>query len=845
MRTGRSRNTACIVCIGWLLIPLTVPAGSPENLESLVTTGKAALEDGQYELARRQFERYLDDVDAGKAEEEAREAALLLLETLHGQADYAGIIRYLKPKHKRLRKVVDRGSFPFWLALALYETERYEEALVLLDAKEDGDLPDGEYAGRSERLRAWCYLGAGQSDEALAAFARFESSFGQSAEGPANLLDWAKALVSVDRKDQAGDVLTKLMGLSTDLSPVRAGMLWHGRLLLEDERWEEAAEVLSALATNLNATGDQRADALMSAATAYRVLDRTGEATNALALGIEMATTDDLVRHGVYELGLLLLDLGETEQAMARLRGIISSSPGDPRAEGAQLRLAESLLDQGMDETAFEEFQHYIETFTNRPGLARAHRGKGWALSGLGRYAEAASTFSKAASLFTEPSRRQECLFKVADSYFANGQFGPAAEEYAGIAAKFPDGNLVPRALLRQGDSLVRTGDASGAEELFLRVAKEFGGSAIGERALLQVAELKAGMGRWLEAIEGFGRVMNVNSNGSLVAHALHGRGMVRYNLFRFKVALDDFVRVVDEYPRSAVAEQAHYMRGMCYYWLKKDDNALRVWGQFLARYPNSEWIPEVLYWTGKLEYKQRAFEEAERSFLALADEHPDSRLADDALLRAGMAAAKRKEYVRSVELLTRLVKEYPDTARMAEVRFAQGEALTELGKHPEAILAFNEVITRHGDCGFVDQAWGRKGNCQFVLGGLEPGRYEEAVESYRVVVRSPTASPDLKLQADYRIGRCLEKLGRENEAFEQYYLKVVLRYLQDREDGVWHSESSQVWFTRAAFDSADLMAAQKKRRTEIGILERVIDAGVPAKEEARARIEKLQSGSE
>jgi len=320
---------------------------------------------------------------------------------------------------------------------------------------------------------------------------------------------------------------------------------------------------------------------------------------------------------------------------------------------------------------------------------------------------------------------------------------------------------------------------------------------------------------------------------------------MVRYNLFRFKVALDDFVRVVDEYPRSAVAEQAHYMRGMCYYWLKKDDNALRVWGQFLARYPNSEWIPEVLYWTGKLEYKQRAFEEAERSFLALADEHPDSRLADDALLRAGMAAAKRKEYVRSVELLTRLVKEYPDTARMAEVRFAQGEALTELGKHPEAILAFNEVITRHGDCGFVDQAWGRKGNCQFVLGGLEPGRYEEAVESYRVVVRSPTASPDLKLQADYRIGRCLEKLGRENEAFEQYYLKVVLRYLQDREDGVWHSESSQVWFTRAAFDSADLMAAQKKRRTEIGILERVIDAGVPAKEEARARIEKLQSGSE
>lgn len=845
MRTGRSRRMACVVCIGWLLLPPAVPAGAPDKLAKLVTAGKAALEDGQYELARRQFERYLDDVDAGVAVEEAREAAVLLLETLHEQADHAGILKYLRPKHKRLRKVEDRGAFSFWLALALHETKRDGEALAVLEAGEEGEEADEQYAGRSERLRAWCYLGTGQTDEALAAFARFESSFGRSAEGPANLLDWAKTLGRVGRKDQAHDVLTKLSGLSADLPPVREGMLWRGRLLLEDERWNDAAEVLSALATNANATADQRADALISAATAYRALDRAGDATNALARGIELAAADDLVRRGAYDLGLLLLDLGETAQAMARLRGIISASPGDPRAEGAQLRLAESLMDKGMHETAFAEFQHYLETFTNRLGLARAQRGKGWALSGLGRYAEAASTFSKAASLFTEPLPRQECLFKVADSYFADGQFGAAGKEYAGVAAAFPDGDLAPRALLRQGESLARTGDAGGAEALFLRVAEDFAGSAVAERALLQVAELKAGMGRWLEAIEGFDRVMNVNSNGSLVAHALHGRGMVSYNLFRFKAALDDFVRVVEKYPGSVVVEQADYMRGMCHYWLRQGDDALRVWEKFLARYPDSEWVPEVLYWTGKLKYKQRAFKEAEESFLTLVNEHPGSRQADDALLRAGMAAAKRKEYVRSVELLTRLVKEYPNTSRMAEVRFAQGEALTELGKHPEAILAFNEIITRHGDCGFVDQAWGRKGNCQFVLGGLEPGRYEEAVESYRVVTRSPTAGADLKLQAEYRIGRCLEKLGRENEAFEQYYLKVVLKYMQEREDGVWHNEASQVWFTRAAFDAADLMAAQNKRQTEIGILKRVVEAGVPAKEEARARIMKLQPGAE
>ncbi|NQT94701.1 MAG: tetratricopeptide repeat protein [Lentisphaerae bacterium] len=844
MSRRRSRGLVCIACVGAMLFPFVRPTRAADELHALATTGKAALEDAQYDLAQRQFERYLDLADPDVAPVETRTIALLLLEALYEQGDYQGIVKRLRPRHKRFRKIVDRGAFTFWHALALYETGRFDESLLLLDAMEE-DEPEAEYAARAERLRAWCYLEGKRVDDALAAFARFEDSFGASPEGPANLLDWGRTLVAAGRRPRAHDVFTKLTGLSPDLPPVREGMLWRGRLLLEDERWADAVEVLSSLATNENATTDRRAESFISAAAAYRAMDRVADATNALTLGIEMAATPDLVRRGVYDLGLLLLDLGDTEQALARLRGIISASPGDPRAEGAQLRLAESLLDDGVHETAFDEFQHYIETFTNKPGLARAHRGKGWSLSGLDRHAEAASAFSKAAALFEAPSRKQECLFKVADSYFLNGQFDLAAKQYARIAEAYPEGELAPRALLRQGESLAQTGDAAGAEALFLGLAEEFPDSTVGERALLQVAELKAGMGRWLEAIEGFDRIMNVTSNGLPVAHALHGRGMARYNLYRFTAALDDFARVVGEHPRSAVAEQAHYMRGMCHYWLKKGEKAALVWEEFLGRYPDSEWVPEVLYWTGKLEYNRQAFKDAEESFLELVDEYPQSRLADDALLRAGMAAAKRKEYVRSVELLTRLVKEYPDTARIAQVRFAQGEALTELGKHPEAILAFNEIITRHGDSGFVDQAWGRKGNCQFVLGATNAGRYEEAAESYRVVTRSPTASADLKLQAEYRIGRCLEKLGLTSEAFEQYYLKVVLKYLQDRAEGDWHSEASKVWFTRAAFHAADLMGAQNKRKKEIEILERIIEAGVPAKDEARTRIESIRTRAE
>jgi len=97
-------------------------------------------------------------------------------------------------------------------------------------------------------------------------------------------------------------------------------------------------------------------------------------------------------------------------------------------------------------------------------------------------------------------------------------------------------------------------------------------------------------------------------------------------------------------------------------------------------------------------------------------------------------------------------------------------------------------------------------------------------------------------MQAEYKIGRCLEKLGRLDEAFEQYYLKVILRYFGDRERGLWFSESSKVWFTRAGFNAADIMESRHDWLRVIRILERIVRSGVPAAEEARERIEKIKA---
>jgi tetratricopeptide (TPR) repeat protein len=182
------------------------------------------------------------------------------------------------------------------------------------------------------------------------------------------------------------------------------------------------------------------------------------------------------------------------------------------------------------------------------------------------------------------------------------------------------------------------------------------------------------------------------------------------------------------------------------------------------------------------------------------------------------------------------MCKAYSNSARVAEARFAQGDALTELGEFAGAILAFDEIIKKFPPGDLVDRARGRKGDCQFTLGADRPERFQEALASYRLVFESGTASPELKLQAEFKMGRCLEKMKRKAEAFE-HFMNVVYGWLALRDAG--HPPDS-LWFTRAAFGAAALKDGEGDGDAALRIYERVRDAGIPASRDAQKRIEKM-----
>ncbi len=96
---------------------------------------------------------------------------------------------------------------------------------------------------------------------------------------------------------------------------------------------------------------------------------------------------------------------------------------------------------------------------------------------------------------------------------------------------------------------------------------------------------------------------------------------------------------------------------------------------------------------------------------------------------------------------------------------------------------------------------------------------------------------PLLIAQLEYKIGRVFEKMGRSAEAFESY-MKVVYDYLKDPE----LRPQGNVWFVRAAFNAAGLKEEEKSWRKAVAVYERVVEASLPASQDAQERIKRIQA---
>jgi tetratricopeptide (TPR) repeat protein len=829
---------------GWQITVLVVvvalaacgvePAAAPS-----LGAARAALEDGLYDLAERQLQGVVAGVD--RASPGGQEALVLLARALHGQGRYADVLALASQSSGKSQPPL-AGGLVFWRAMARYDLAQYDAALA--DVRDFAvRFPGDPNVTRAARLAAWCQLKAGRTKEALAAFEQFDQAHGSTPAGLGNLLDWGQALLAVGRAGDAAATFERLATRAPDSGEGQEARLALSQALIQQGHWEAAWNLLNLAASDAAVRVDRRTRAWLALGDLNAVRTNYEASVTAAVKALELAPTALLKNRALAMQGRWLIKVGKLEEGVAQLRQVVAATPRDPLAGDLQLELAAAFQEAKQYEKAADEFQRYLETFTDPAGQFRALKGRAWALWSLARYAESGAVFEKAAAAAPGEAEKEACLLKAADSAFANGQYKAAGEAYDRVLAQFPRTALSPQTLFQVAESLGRQNQWEPAERRFRSLARDFPEHPLAERALMRIAEMKEAQGPagMRDALAAYAEVMAIYTNGALFAEALHRHGLVAYQLLQFDQALRDFTRVVNEYGTNRIAPQAFFYRGWSFYMMGREEEAVAVCRAFVTRYPDTEWTPRVVFWLGEYAFNHGQFSEAETNFTSLVETYPKDVLADQALLWAGRSAASRKEYLRAVDLFARAARTYPDSTHMDEIRFSQGDALTELGEFSQAIVVFDDLINKYPASHLVPAAWGRRGDCQLTLGLGDPRRYEEAIGSYRAVLNGAAATLDLVLQAEYKIGRCLEKLGRRKEAFEQYYTRVVCRYLDEEAVGE-PPAGAAVWFTKAAFSAADILEADKDWRRAVRVLERVVNARVSASADAQARIKRIRA---
>ena len=832
---------AALLAAGWAAsapaLFFSGDAADPAQLEA----GRAKLEDGFYALARDQLQAYLD-ADPDKASR--GEAVLLLARALYGLEAYEDMVRLLDDREGWIKAAGMEERYRFWKARGLAALKRDEEALKLLDGYALR-YPEQEVAPQALLLEAQVLYRVGRVEDALAAYAQFAERYADAPGGPAGLLLWAGVLLDEGRRDEAADVLQDGYARFPETEAGRRAGLRLAGILAETERPEAAAVLLETL------TEDRQAHPELQARVWLFLGDLRAEGTNlaaaaeAYTAAASLAPAPQLKAEATLGRGRTLIRMGQVDEGLALMHTAVGAMTSDDRRAEAQLELAELLQVQGRHDLAVTEFQTYLEAFDAGPQQVRALRGKAWSQWEQGNFLEAAATFDRALAVMPEDGAREELMVKAADALFAGEAYQQAALRYRTFADAHPDHPLAGQARFQEAESLARSGNDAEAERLWEDLLVSGVGAGLAADVMLRRGILEEERRHWEEAVAWFDRVIAEYAGLPQARQALHRRAVTLYRMGRFEEAFKDFDAVIAPGDDIAYAEEAFYMRGWCLYMLGRDEEAVEICRSFLDRFPDSRWAPRVLFWMGEYEWNANAYDKAETWFMDLAQRYPAAQLADEGYFWAGRSAVRRKDYVGAVKHFGDLAKLHPGSPLVPEARFLQGDALSELGgvRTADAILAFEEIIRNWPESYYVDAAWGRKGDCLFTLGteleepAARNSRLQEAMAAYQTAASSETASFELKLQAGYKVGRCLEKMGKVEEAFKQY-MEVVYAYAGARR---LHGETDPFWFTRAAFNAAAIVKSEQRWAEAISIYRRVMQERVPAADEADKFIQEIR----
>jgi len=498
----------------------------------------------------------------------------------------------------------------------------------------------------------------------------------------------------------------------------------------------------------------------------------------------------------VYYLARAYARAQKFDKALATLDIFIAANPSRPLVAEAQMLQGDILSTLKRNPAAIAAYE------------AATRHATSWELLAEAEMAAATAHFKQreftlAQGLFESAARHSERLwqratFNSALSWLNQANYDKFLDDYKELSLRFPESEFRSELLLEEGLLQARSGD-SRAETTLQRFLRDFPRHPRAAEARLALSEIV-----FLSPDQNLG-------------------------------AANRYLKVANETPRTAdTRERAEYLAIFLADSAEKRDEekVIQLCQEFIKNYPSSPLLADVRMKLGQVFFRRPDFPAAETQFELLARDMPASPFAEAALFLAAQSSLQMMNTDHAVELFEQIAKLNGPLKLYAR----QQEAILKgrLGSEQDAIFLYDSILDAKPDTDLKFAALCGKGDNTFLLGGKDAKFFDKAIMVYNDLANQPEATAYWHNQALYKKGKCLEKLGKQNEALAAFY--DVIQPQGDRNGG-----PEYLWFYRAGFDAAHILESQEQWKPAIAIYQKMAALDGPRSEEAKARLTQLR----
>ncbi len=683
------------------------------------------------------------------------------------------------------------------LAWALFKEGKEVDALPLIQAliKDKSGSPAGQQA---QLLLAKIELAKSQFKEAIAGLQALLAA--EPEKGVALETDYwlGEAYVANGQPDKAVGAYQSITNDPQAFPRPLVAQAWLG-LGRAQHALQQNDQAMLAYEQTYHLTEDEktRLDAFQSYLECARSSGQLPEAVTKLQ---EFAKTSDLsAPAALFAIGAVLAEDHEDDRAIGILESLLVAYGSSPWVPAANNQLGELYARTGKPDQAIKAFQNCISNSTD-PALVRAaHFQLGYVLLQQTKdYAGAAAQFALVSEGTDATAENAAYNFLVAQADLNKSDVFTKAE--ADFKKRFPKSVHLKAIALAEGQLLAGAGKTDDAKSVYQK-AIATGGTGADQEALLKALD------------------------------------DLQYQTNDLEGTLATCKMLADQFPGDALAAQ---QRGVLVsYELKKisEDQAEQLLVQLADKYKNVPGAPEAYFVLGEFYFDHQDYVRAQDAFQQLTTNYPNSSDADHAYFYAGQAAFAHQDYAAAQTLLEKV----PDTSELKpDARLWEGHVYQQQLNFDQAITAYDSVLATEKTGLLFVQASLLKGQCLFELGGTkDPADYALAFDVFDQIIKSKDGTIADRNQADVSAAKCLEKMGRTDDAMARYLDVLYGRVAGDDSSSPTTPEFS--WQIKAGWEAGRIRESQKDWRGAIEIYKRLEQIGGAHAQDFHDLINKLR----